>query len=75
MIHKIPNFYVLVYNKRVSRVSKFDLIGRARVVGAIFRPYWHPYMYSAYHVIFDDGRKETVWADHCVRVSAEEEIS
>lgn len=45
------------------------MIGEATVVGAYERPYWHPYTYSAYHVIYDDGKKATVYADHCKSIN------
>lgn len=30
------------------------------VVGAYYRPYWHPHMYHAYHIVFDDGTCDTL---------------
>ncbi|MCY8907783.1 hypothetical protein [Bacillus atrophaeus] len=58
-------FKVLVYSCRENRAYSQDMIGEATVVGAYERPYWHPYTYSAYHVIYGDGKKATVYADHC----------
>lgn len=63
-------FQVKVYKTQIRRTcGEIDLIGKATVVGAYLRPYWHPYMYSAYHVVYEDGRKDTVYADHCKGVS------
>ncbi|WCS68195.1 hypothetical protein Goe21_00850 [Bacillus phage vB_BsuM-Goe21] len=64
-IQRITPFEVEVYKCRTrSIIGKKDLIGKATVVGAYFREYWHPYVHKAYHVIYEDGRKDTVLATH-----------
>jgi hypothetical protein len=35
---------------------------RGTVVGAYMNKFWHPWMYSAYHIVADDGRKFTILA-------------
>lgn len=64
-IVEIPNFIVNVYNKNVKTALPSDFRGRALVVGAYFNPYWSPYTHHSYHVIFEDGTKDTVPANFC----------
>lgn len=64
-MHEVKPFYVDVYVRHAKLALPMDFVGRATVVGAYLRPHWHPYTYSAYHVVYKDGRKDTVYADHC----------
>lgn len=68
-MYKLTPFKVEVFNTKANRAMSFNHVGYATVIGAYLRPHWHPYSYSAYHVIFEDGTKDTVYADHCKGVN------
>lgn len=64
-IIEVPNFIVRVYNIKAKLALPDDFRGRALVVGAYFNPHWQMATHSAYHVIFEDGTRDTVKANHC----------
>ncbi|WP_134682548.1 hypothetical protein [Brevibacillus migulae] len=40
--------------------GKRPITKKGNAVGVYANPYWHPYMYHAYHIVFDDGTKDTL---------------
>ncbi|MCY7487928.1 hypothetical protein [Paenibacillus alvei] len=45
--------------------------GKGITVGAFVNPYWHPYVYSAYHIVLDDGTQCTALAKNVKLLSLE----
>lgn len=57
-------------NCTVYPTKKQDRKGRgAMIVGAYYHPPHHRYLYKAYHVVYNNGEKDTV---RCDRVEVEE---
>lgn len=45
------DFVVKIRRKRLSK--------QGTIVGFYLNEYWHPYLYRAFHIEFDDGSKDT----------------
>lgn len=41
------------------KVRKRFMVKQGTIVGYYTNEYWHPYVYRAYHIEFDDGTKST----------------
>jgi len=41
---------------------------KGTVVGAYMNKPWHPYLYHTYHIIFDDGVRDSIPARSCYRI-------
>lgn len=43
----------------IVKVRKRYMTKKGTVVGYYVNEYWHPYVYRAFHIEFDDGTKST----------------
>lgn len=43
----------------IVRVRKRNMTKGGTIVGFYLNDYWHPYIYRAFHIEFDDGTKNT----------------
>lgn len=49
-------------------VRRRKMTKQGTIRGYYVYPYWHPYVYKAFHIEFDDGTKDTYYAKN-VKIS------
>jgi hypothetical protein len=52
-----------VFDSFLVKVRKRQMVKQGTIRGYYVNEYWHPYVYKAFHIEFDDGTRDTYLAN------------